>query len=786
MTPDRWLQVKEIFHAATELEPQERRTFLLERCKGDREMLRELELLIESHEEAEHFIERPALAPASALLSKDEQSVWVGRIIGQYRVLSEIGRGGMGQVLLAVRADDQFKKRVAIKVLRRGMDTEDILRRFRNERQILASLEHPNIARLLDGGATDGGLPYFVLEHIEGEPLDMYCDKHTLSTEERLVLFRKICGAVEFAHQNLVIHRDLKPSNILITSEGEPKLLDFGIAKLLNPELAAQTLSETEADLRLMTPEYASPEQIRGEKLTTSTDVYSLGVILYKLLTGQPPYQTKDTTPEELLRAMESGEPEKPSKATGSGQANSRRPSGDNGGGVQPASPIRNRKVLRGDLDNIILMALRKEPARRYRSVEQFSEDIRRHLEGLPVIARKDTFVYRASKFVGRNKVTVVAACLIALAIIAGLLVALWQAENARCQRDLAQRERLKAEPLLRSALKTFQETLGERHPTTVNCMRDLANLLNYQQKFDESILLLQKAVEIYGGLQPEHTRDLANAKYSLAQAYYFKSDPASAELIYRELLDFARRNYGNKDDLVAETANDLANIVRNKDYEGAIALYREAIEIIRPQPDKRMNLATFLANISNPLIDVGRYDEAETALLESLAIRRELFGEQSPSLAIVLTRLSRVRFYKGGYARAEAEARAAVGIQEQALPQGHRNFALDYVVLGRALTRNGKLKEAEKYLRDGLELYVKRLGADLRGQAIAEISLGECLIAQQRYAEAEPLLTRAYESLNASLGTQDQTTIKARQRLVALYENWKKPDKAAEYRSKL
>jgi serine/threonine protein kinase len=310
MSPEQWAQVKKLFHAAAELPAEERAVFIQQHCNGDADLLRELQLLLESHQEAEHFIEKPALVSASEILPEGEDA-WSGKTIGHYRVLREIGRGGMGMVLLAARDDDQFKKRVAIKVLRRGMDTEDILRRFRNERQIIASLEHPYIARLIDGGMTDDGLPYFVLDYIEGEPLDRYCDEHLLPTHERLQLFRKVCGAVHYAHQNLIVHRDLKPSNILVTSDGEPKLLDFGIAKLLNPELTAYTMAPTATQARLMTPDYASPEQIRGKNITTASDVYSLGVLLYRLLTGHAPYRFTGGSQREIERLVCESQPKR-------------------------------------------------------------------------------------------------------------------------------------------------------------------------------------------------------------------------------------------------------------------------------------------------------------------------------------------------------------------------------------------------------------------------------------------------------------------------------------------
>jgi len=444
MTPEQWAQVKEGFHAATELPPAERAAFVRQHCNGDAEMLRELQLLLESHDEAEHFIEQPALASASEIFSTETGSR-VGQSIGHYRVVREIGRGGMGVVLLAVRDDDQFKKHVAIKLLRRGMDTEDILRRFRNERQILASLEHPHIARLIDGGMTEDGLPYFVLEYVEGEPLDKYCDEHRLTTPDRLQIFSKVCAAVQYAHQNLIVHRDLKPSNILVTSAGEPKLLDFGIAKLLNPELTTYTISPTATMARLMTPDYASPEQIRGRTITTASDVYSLGVVLYRLLTGHAPYHFVDSSPQEIERLVCDTAPEKPSTAvsrveeltTGKGVT---RISPESVSKARQEQPDALRRRLRGDLDNIVLRALRKEPERRYSSAAQLSDDIHRYLDGLPVTARPNTFGYRASKFVARNQVGVAAAAVVVLAVVAGLVGMAWQARGARARPGAARK----------------------------------------------------------------------------------------------------------------------------------------------------------------------------------------------------------------------------------------------------------------------------------------------------------------------------------------------------------
>ena len=307
---ERWSRVKALFEAAVNLEPPERASLLAKECNGNDALRREIESLLESDSRTDGFIEQAILEIPRDLFAETPEDSLAGRQFGAYQIIREIGRGGLGAVYLAARADDEYRKEVAIKLVRRGLDTADILRRFRNERQILAQLDHPNIARLIDGGTTSEGLPYFVMDYVNGEPIGAYCDGHGLSTTERLKIFRKVCAAVTYAHQNLVIHRDLKPSNILVAAHGEPKLLDFGIAKLLGED--EEALAPTMAGQRVMTPEYASPEQVRGEKITTASDVYSLGVLLYELLTGRRPYRLKTRTAEEIARAITDQEPARP------------------------------------------------------------------------------------------------------------------------------------------------------------------------------------------------------------------------------------------------------------------------------------------------------------------------------------------------------------------------------------------------------------------------------------------------------------------------------------------
>src|SRR2546423_2080614 len=391
MNPERWKKVEEVFESALRLAPGERQAFLSDACGTDERLRNQVETLIASYESAGSYANRSPLSAQT--LVEESVDEFIGRRIGAYKTVREIGRGGMGSVFLAVRADDEFQKRVAIKLIKRGMDTDFIVRRFRNERQILASLDHPYIARLLDGGTTEDGLPYFVMEYVEGQQIHYYCDTQKLSVAERLRLFRKVCSAVAYAHQNLIIHRDLKPSNILVTHDGTPKLLDFGIAKILNPEIASPTLDPTTATLRLMTPEYASPEQVRGERATIVSDVYTLGVMLYELLTDHRPYRLRTRLPEELAHVICGEEPESPSVAVN--QIEVIPVDGDEPIEITPDSVARARNTsieqlrrqLAGSLDNIMMKALRKEAQRRYQSAEEFSEDIKRYLDGQPVLA---------------------------------------------------------------------------------------------------------------------------------------------------------------------------------------------------------------------------------------------------------------------------------------------------------------------------------------------------------------------------------------------------------------
>lgn len=415
MNTSRWEQVKSVLgHALERADSAERASFLAHACADDTSLRREVESLLQ------HASDR--LDTCAAQLSigggLEGTPAIIGRRIGAYEIVRELGRGGMGAVYLATRADREFQKQVAIKLLKRGTDTDEVLSRFRAEREILARLEHPNIARLLDGGTTDDGLPYFVMEYVAGARITDYCFAHALGVADRLKLFLKVCGAVQFAHQNLIVHRDLKPANILITIDGEPKLLDFGIAKLLDP---THSLEVTAVDRQRLTPAYASPEQVRGEPITTGSDVYALGALLYELLAGASPHRfaTAHPSPRELLRVIGEVMPARPSAV---------------------AAITANRPRVAGDLDRIVLQALRKEPHARYPGVGFLAEDVHRFLKGLPVRARPATFGYRARKFVNRNKMAVGAGMIAVVALLVGTAMIISNARRAESEARRAQR----------------------------------------------------------------------------------------------------------------------------------------------------------------------------------------------------------------------------------------------------------------------------------------------------------------------------------------------------------
>jgi serine/threonine protein kinase len=437
MDSERRREISRLYRLALAREPAERASFLADACGADGELRKTVESLLAHPDSATHFLDVPDLDGTTQTGAASEAPATMtasnSRRFGAYRILYEIGRGGMGSVYLADRVDKAFHKRVANKVVRPGFADANIIGRFRQEREILAALDHPTIARVIDGGTTDEGVPYFVMDYIDGQPIDTWCNQRKADVTRRVALFRAVCSGVQHAHDHLVLHRDLKPSNIFVTADGDVKLLDFGIAKLLASGAVLGTAVNTATAAQIMTPTYASPEQVRGEPLSVTSDVYSLGVVLYELLTGHWPYRTSARLLHEVVRAICEEEPTIPSMVVGQiddaqGKTATVQPrTPETVSAARDIEPAQLRRRLEGDLDTILLKALDKDPARRYRSVEHFSEDLRRHLEGLPVAARKDTYAYRAGKFVRRHPVGVAAAIIIAIAQQLSFITTVWE-----------------------------------------------------------------------------------------------------------------------------------------------------------------------------------------------------------------------------------------------------------------------------------------------------------------------------------------------------------------------
>lgn len=572
---ERFARAKKIFFAALDLDAAQHAKFIRESCGADEELRLEIESLLSVRDNARNFLKSPALRHFSFYKNLENE------IVGGYRLIRKIGAGGMGLVFLAEKAEADFSRKVALKIVRGDVYSEAVIKRFDLECKILSRLEHPHIARLIDCGKTDGGLPYLVMEYVEGVPLLEYVEKNRLPLKKRLEIFRQICSAVSFAHRNAVIHRDLKPSNILVTEDGRTKLLDFGIAKLLS-STAASTEIQTAITIRAMTPEFASPEQIKAEPVTTAADVYALGVVLYKLLTGTFPYRTASGNINEIIKAVCEEEPIAPSRILTENLSQ-----GESAKNIAPNLSSIPASQLKGDVDNIIVKALQKQPERRYSSVEAFSEDLRRHLKGLPVAARPNTVTYRLQKFAYRNRLTVTFAVLGIFALLMGGIVAVWQAQKAERQRARAERRFND----IRTLVNSFMFELNDE-------------ILKGQTQGRE--LVVKRALEYLDKFAAENVDDHSLQK-ELAVAYTKIGDIQGKPY---------SPNLGNTD--------------------GAIKSYRKAISILEPladahfeNPDLRKNLAAAYAKLGSlHLTRKGKTSDAAQEINKARMIAESLFAE--------------------------------------------------------------------------------------------------------------------------------------------------------------
>jgi len=772
----RWRQVEALLDDALDLPAASRTAHVLSAAEYDAETRTEVLRLLELCEQPSAFLHEPASSYAAPLVASAERAESEPEAapptrIGPYRILREAGRGGMGVVYLAERDDEQFRMRVALKLVLRGVDTEQALRRFREERQILATLEHPHVARLLDGGVTADALPWLAMEYVEGIPIDEYCDGRLLSLEARLALFCKVCDAVQYAHRKLVVHRDLKPSNILVTADGEPKLLDFGIARLLAPGAGAAT-ETTRTGAWLMTPDYASPEQARGEPVSTASDVYSLGVLLYRLLAGRSPYTlAADAPPHELARAILESQPERPSTAVvrPAGEASSAA-----AGGVPGTTPQRLRRSLRGDLDTIVLEALRKEPERRYPSVQDLAEDLRRYLAGRPVQARPDTVRYRTVKFVRRHRLGVAAATLLVLSLVGGLLGTAWQARLATAEAERAEAVRefvtslfqlsdpafsrgdeITARELLDRGTERLEVELASQPLARAEMSGVLGGIFRDLGLFERAEALLVQSLELRRSLHGARHRESAAAAHELGALYLAMGRHEEAESLHRQALEARQRLFGTGHPEVARSLSALGDVLgRKADYEPAEQLHREALAIhLRHFGEEHAEVGATLDNLATLLRAKGDPAEAERLQRRSLAIRERVLGPEHLATATSTNNLALLLSDRGELEEAEGLYRRVLDFDIRRLGEEHPYTATVMNNLASVLRRRGNHAEAERLYRRALVIDRKLYGDVHPKVATVMNNLAQVLRDRGDVDESERLFRQALETFRAVHG---------------------------------
>lgn len=745
-------KLAEIFEEALKLKEPERTEFLKKACENSSELFDEISSLLEADSNLPSILSGKA---ADKLYLQHDKN-YEGKIIGNYKIIKQIAEGGMGSVFLAERADGQFEQEVALKVIKPGMNSNEIIKRFQFERQILARLQHPNIARLLDGGLTEDSLPYFTMEYVEGKPIDVYCEKNNLTINERLILFIKICEVIHFAHKNLVIHRDLKPSNIIIKKDGTVKLLDFGIAKVLTQDSDAES-ALTRTGLHVMTPEYASPEQIKGEPVTTSTDIYLLGLILYQILTREKAYTIKTQSPLELEKIICYTDPLKPSS-----KVKLLREKNEN--------KINEKlvKTLSGDLDNICLMALRKEPERRYSSVENFQQDIINYLNEKPVSARQNTINYRTKKFISRHKIAVLSTALIFL-IISSLIA--YYTFRLKQERDRAQTQAQKAEEVsnfLKGVFKvsdpyeargnsiTARELLDKGaqkinqefsdHPDIKATMLGLIGEVYINLGlFDKSESLLKENLEIRQRFN-NNTMLEAKSLRKLGELYTYKGEYSKAELLLTKALSFYKNNSIKEDNNYAWILGDLAWVYKSKgNYNKSNSFYKKSIEVLKIDKVKNSDdLLTMMNNFALALHEEGKYEEAEKIFIETLNAQKKLYGDKPhPEVATTTYNLAELLRDRGKYNKAEEMFKTSFNMDIKLSGPENPNVAYSLQGLASIFRIKGKFNEAKKLYLQVLNMRKKLLG-NHPDVAYAVSNLGLLYYSQEKYDSAQAFYKEA------------------------------------------
>lgn len=660
-------QINKILDKALDVDPSQRKAYLAN-LPIDIEIRKEVETLLAFDSETDPALDLSAVELSKDFINTKDESVLTGKQFGSYEIEEELGYGGMGAVYLAKRIDEKFDQKVAIKMLRQEFNTEKIRERFQKEREIQAALVHPNVATLIDAGTTDYGVPYLVMEYVEGIRIDQYCFENELDLNERLKLFNKVCDAIIFAHRNLIVHRDIKPSNIIVNKAGEPKLLDFGISKVISGD--AET-TRTVTKLGAMTPEYASPEQVRGESVTTATDIYSLGVVLFKLLTGAMPFDPKDKSEASLLHEITNSKPTRPSEARAESSQ----------------SMIHNQRLLKGDLDNIILKSLRKEPERRYLSVDEFSADIWRSIDGLPVLARPSTASYRAVKFYKRNKIQVLAGLLVLFSLIAGIVVSLWQRNLAIEQAKIEETESKKSkaeEERAKKITKFMEKVISYANPGGYA----LGSKTEGEAKVIDVLKELSSKIESDFPDQPDVQAEL---HHKFAEIFVVRSQPKNgksdsdnpkkAKYHATRAIELRKKYYGEKHELVAKDMFYLWSAGGALSGDSALnpKLLAEAIQMMRETNPKNLNLPYMLGGYKSRLYSeaygnethedyyrnalpkptVERMELAENYAIEALSIFQTHYPDDSYAIDYAQCDLARIQINRAKFIEADNNFKA-------------------------------------------------------------------------------------------------------------------------------
>ncbi|HSK20714.1 MAG TPA: serine/threonine-protein kinase [Longimicrobiales bacterium] len=767
MDRERLDRAQALFDAALELDAADRTDFMETMCGADEELRALVGRLLDAHEEAATLgIVSGAIQTAAREWSDGAGS---GRLLGPYRLLRELGRGGMGTVWLAERADDAYHAQVAIKIVRGGFADAELARRFRAERQVLADLTHPNIARLLDGGDAPDGTPYLVMEYVDGEAITAYSERRELDLRSRLELFLRVCDAVQHAHASLIVHRDIKPSNILVDADGVPKLVDFGIAKPLAGNADATALME-----RRLTPSYASPEQIRGERVTVGTDVFSLGVLLYELLTGEQPFGAQASTADQQRRVLEMDPPAASvavRQRTGSAWSVSGR-------------------ALQGDLDNIVARSIRKEPEARYPSVRELAEDIGRYVAGQPVLARPATISYRARKFVRRHAGAVAAAAALVLALAGGLGATTWQARRAESARAdavtaLAQANVVKdfltglfqasdpratrgsevtARELLERGVERADE-LADQPAVQAELLSVLARVQLQLGEYRSAADLTARAVDVRRTLPQGVDSLLVSDMNVLGSAFDRLGQPDTAAHYFREAIALGRPVLGEQHDAVMGAMNNLAtSLARQGLDEESQDMYRQVLELQQRVlgPDHIDNAPVY-NNLGLQLTHHGQYAEAEPLMRETLRLYLAEFGEDHPNTSFGLDNLAMMLREAGRYDEAEPFARRGLAVRRQVFGPDHRFTGESLFSLGTLLALRGAPGdhvESDSLLSAALVVYHTTLGEDHPGTAYVLHSQGVLAEAQGDRAAAEQKYRTALDIRRGSTRDSPRVTI--------------------------